>query len=643
MALFLLLCIFSLISCLHGSEDVKQGSNILTVYPVTAAGQLVRRMDETLNLTCSVTGNSSHMSKFKITWQMPYNSKNSKSRVFTVQEHNKLTLLVQNLQESDTGDYKCQAVDNNQTTLQEVVRVNVKRRKPVCSENMFQCALPGGECIAKRYVCDGWEDCPEGTDEAPIHCGRDSCEGKLRCDNGRCIPYEWCCDDYIDPNCTVKVRLPCCRKLITGCVLCAAGDMDADGYPPSEQQRFNDMGFLQTTIYTVIGCAMAFMFIVTVLIIAICRVHMKRSVLTRCPAAMLASHTGPGSGFPRHLAGGHRLVNLPSRNAVPPLYDLDVFLGHSAELSQPSHSGLLVTYNINNGVQFVGQPVDPPPYSEILTSPPREGPPPPYTSRENLTQPFVDHDNFEDNPSEGDRLLGTSNRNCSPVNYTSNNTIQVTVENAGESDTLLSNSSPSVILPNYISSVQVSVINPLPLMFNTRGTSSSPESSFASPDPSENNCSSSEISEQPSSSPSNSSLGQMLPSDVSPSGDEYTQDNTDILGRDICSGGGETTGQLCNYCSSNTPVACVESDDVGKMNHQSAVTNKELLDSAITHPINAAPSLATSPTCKISTRGEISDCLVESLAVGGFTGCECESKTQVSDDINSKAFKPENT
>lgn len=43
-----------------------------------------------------------------------------------------------------------------------------------------------------------------------------------------------------------------------------------------------------------------------------------------------------------------------------------------------------MTYNINNGVQFVGRPVEPPPYSEIAPVPPREGPPPPYVSQENL-------------------------------------------------------------------------------------------------------------------------------------------------------------------------------------------------------------------------------------------------------------------
>jgi hypothetical protein len=53
---------------------------------------------------------------------------------------------------------------------------------------------------------------------------------------------------------------------------------------------------------------------------------------------------------------------------------------------QTPTTGFLVTYNINNGVQFVGRPVSPPPYTEVVTTPPREGPPPPYISQENLNR-----------------------------------------------------------------------------------------------------------------------------------------------------------------------------------------------------------------------------------------------------------------
>lgn len=114
------------------------------------------------------------------------------------------------------------------------------------------------------------------------------------------------------------------------------------------------------------GCVMAFMFIVTILVIAICRVHLKRSI-SRCP--LNHQHLRPGS---------------PLRTTLP-LYDLDMLLDRQPD----THGGLLVTYNINNGVQFVGRPIDPPPYCEIIDTPPREGPPPPYVSRENISSDQV--------------------------------------------------------------------------------------------------------------------------------------------------------------------------------------------------------------------------------------------------------------
>lgn len=146
-----------------------------------------------------------------------------------------------------------------------------------------------------------------------------------------------------------------------------------------------------TLLFLFVGCAMAFMSIVTILVIAICRVHMKKSVMSRCPR------------------------NRPPHHQQLPFYDIDVYVnrpvgeGSASDFPQaissyatPS-SGLLVTYNINNGVQFVGKPIDPPPYSEIVSLPPREGPPPPYTSRENIAHELPGPE-IEEGPT--DALLG---------------------------------------------------------------------------------------------------------------------------------------------------------------------------------------------------------------------------------------------
>lgn len=91
-----------------------------------------------------------------------------------------------------------------------------------------------------------------------------------------------------------------------------------------------------------------------------------------------------------------------------PLYDIDMFL----DRHQDSHAaGLLVTYNINNGVQFVGRPVDPPPYCEIVDTPPREGPPPPYVSRENLTDTRIENNSTEHSEPSLENATSDANRN----------------------------------------------------------------------------------------------------------------------------------------------------------------------------------------------------------------------------------------
>lgn len=72
-------------------------------------------------------------------------------------------------------------------------------------------------------------------------------------------------------------------------------------------------------------------------------------------------------------------------------------------------------YNINSGVQFVGRPVEPPPYSEVVASPPREGPPPPYVSCENLIhQPppaTITTDSINLCPSDNSLMIVDNNEN----------------------------------------------------------------------------------------------------------------------------------------------------------------------------------------------------------------------------------------
>ncbi|XP_053126279.1 suppressor of tumorigenicity 14 protein [Hemicordylus capensis] len=56
----------------------------------------------------------------------------------------------------------------------------------------FTCST--GRCIEKKLHCDGWFDCPDGSDERNCTCT----EKQFRCNNGWCKPKFWLCDGVND-------------------------------------------------------------------------------------------------------------------------------------------------------------------------------------------------------------------------------------------------------------------------------------------------------------------------------------------------------------------------------------------------------------------------------------------------------------
>ncbi|XP_044254445.1 sortilin-related receptor-like isoform X1 [Tribolium madens] len=82
-----------------------------------------------------------------------------------------------------------------------------------CLDIQFSCGEPSNRCIYKTWVCDGDKDCPNGSDE--VNCTtpaisvtidpdqfipkNGTCQDWMfRCQNQRCIPYWWKCDQADD-------------------------------------------------------------------------------------------------------------------------------------------------------------------------------------------------------------------------------------------------------------------------------------------------------------------------------------------------------------------------------------------------------------------------------------------------------------